>query len=192
MNIEITGRNFEVTDAIRELIDKKLAKLNKYFDDIIEVRCVLQVEKYRHICEIMIAGKEHDTQSAQEADTMPDAINGTIDHLKIQAQKNRKKITDHHRGSKSRSVSDNWTVSVLEPGNLREAEGHGGGNGHARRPRIIRTTDLPIRPMSIEHAALLLDDSRNEFIVFRDLDNERVSVLYKRRDDTLGLIAPEC
>jgi putative sigma-54 modulation protein len=45
--------------------------------------------------------------------------------------------------------------------------------------------------MSIEHAALMLDDSRNEFTVFRDVDTEKVSVIYKRKDGNLGLISPE-
>ena len=52
MNIEISGRNYEVTDRIRTLIDKKLSKLEKYFEDLIDVRCVLTTEKYRNICEI--------------------------------------------------------------------------------------------------------------------------------------------
>jgi putative sigma-54 modulation protein len=185
----IIGRNFEVTPDIRELIDKKLSKVvNKLFDDVIDIRCVLQVEKYRYICEILIVGKEQDVKAVQESDeSMQDAINATIDHLKRQAQKNRKKLRDHHRkdGShaKSGQVTD-WTVQVLEPGRLRVEGDH-------NRPRIIKTNSLPIRPMSIEEAALRLDESKNEFIVFRDLDTDKVSVIYKRRDKNLGLIAPE-
>jgi ribosome-associated translation inhibitor RaiA len=59
---------------------------------------VLQVEKYRNICEILIVGKEHDVKAVQESETsMTDAINEAIDHVKRQAQKNRGKIRDHHR-----------------------------------------------------------------------------------------------
>jgi len=190
MPTTITGRNFEVTPDIRSLLEKKLAKIeDKLFADVIDVRCVLQVEKYRSICEILIVGKEHDVKSVQESgESMQDAINAAIDHLKRQAQKNRKKIRDHHRKDgnhvKAEQAVTDWTVQVLEPGRLRETGDH-------NRPRIIKTNNLPIRPMSIEEAALRLDDSKNEFIVFRDLDTDRVSVIYKRRDDNLGLIAPE-
>src|SRR6266852_3730659 len=99
MATEISGRNFEVTPDLRAMIVTKLGKIiDKLFDDVIDVRCVLQVEKYRNICEIIIVGKEHDVKSVQESDkSMTDAINRTIDHLKTQAQKNRKKIRDHHR-----------------------------------------------------------------------------------------------
>ena len=183
MPTEISGRNFEVTPDIRALLDKKLDKIEKkLFSDVIDVRVVLQVEKYRNICEILIVGKEHDVKAVQESDeSMQDAINAAVDHVKRQAQKNRRKIRDHHR--KSGAVTD-WTVQVLEPGRLRETNDH-------NRPRIIKTNNLPIRPMSIEEAALRLDDSKNEFIVFRDLDTDRISVIYKRRDENLGLIAPE-
>jgi putative sigma-54 modulation protein len=182
----IIGRNFEVTPEIRDLIDKKLARIiKKLFDDVIEFRCVLQVEKYRNICEILIVGKEHDVKAVQESDeSMPDAINAAIDHVKRQAQKHRKTIRDHHRKDGNRNKVSDWTVQVLEPGRLRQAGDH-------NAPRIIKTNNLPIRPMSIEEAAMRLDDSKNEFIVFRDLDTDKVSVIYRRRDNNLGLIAPE-
>ena len=188
MQTEISGRNFDVTAAIRELITRKLAKVEeRLFDDVIDVRVVLDVQKYRNICEIIIVGKEHDVKSVQESDdSMPDAINAAIDHVKRQAQKNRKKIRDHHRNGRVKSAGaaiTEWAVQVLEPGRLRETAD--------QSRRIIKTSNLPIRPMSIEHAALLLDDSKNEFIVFRDVDTDKVSVMYKRKDSNLGLIAPE-
>lgn len=184
----IIGRNFEVTPDIRDLINKKLSKVSeRLFDDVIDERVVLQVEKYRNICEIIVVGKDHDVKTVQESDaSMQDAINAAIDHLKRQAQKNRKKIRDHHRkdGNGRRSEVNEWAVQVLEPGRLREG-------GEDNRPRIIKTNNLPIRPMSIEEAALRLQDAKNEFIVFRDLDTDRISVIYKRRDNNIGLIAPE-
>ena len=189
MATSITGRHYEVTKAIRDLITKKLDKIvEKLFDDVIDVRVVLQVEKYRNICEILIVGKEHDVKAIQESDeSMKAAINRTFDHLKQQAQKNRKKIRDHHRkdggNAKVERVTD-WTVQVLDPKRIRLTN-------DSNRPRIIKTNNLPIRAMSIEDAALRLDDSKNEFIVFRDLDTDKVSVIYKRRDNNLGLIAPE-
>ena len=184
MATEITGRNFEVTSEVRDMLEKKLSKIEeRLFDDVIDVRVVLQVEKYRNICEILINGKEHDVKAVQESDdSMQDAINAALDHAKRQAQKHRKMIRDHKQKGRVKSAPEAWAVQVLEPSLLRE------GNNNRR---IIKTNNLPIRPMSIEHAALLLDDSKNEFIVFRDVDTDKVSVIYKRRDNNLGLIEPE-
>src|SRR5436190_23465363 len=185
MATAITGRNYDVTPDIRALLEKKLAPIQKrLFTDVIEVRCVRQVEKYRNICEILIVGKEQDVKAVQESDeSMTDAINATIDHLKRQAQKNRKKIRDHHRKDGNQNKTDrvtDWTVQVIDPKRI-----------SLTAKRIIKTNSLQIRPMSVEEAALRLDDSKNEFIVFRDLDTDKVSVIYKRRDNNLGLIAPE-
>jgi putative sigma-54 modulation protein len=186
MATEISGRNYEIPADVRKLVETKLAKIQeKLFDDVIDVRVVLQVEKYRNICEILITGKEHDVKSVQESDeSMQDAVNSAIDHLTRQAQKNRKKIRDHHRKEGNGRKVTEWAVQVLDPGNLRD-------DSTERLPRIVKTNNIEIRPMSIEEAALRLDDSKNEFIVFRDIDNDRVSVIYKRRDNNLGLISPE-
>jgi putative sigma-54 modulation protein len=191
MATTITGRKYEVTNDIRALITKKLDKIvDKLFDDVIEVRVVLQVQKYRNLCEILITGKEHDVKAAQESgESMQDAINLAVDHVKRQAQKNRSTIRDHHRkaGSLNKAAAGlvtEWSVQVLEPGKLRQS-------GPKRLPRIIKTNSLAILPMTIEDAAESLDGSKNEFIVFRDLDTDRISVMYKRRDNNLGLIAPE-
>jgi putative sigma-54 modulation protein len=190
MATTITGRHYEVTDTIRDLITRKLDKIvMKLFDDVIDVRVVLQVEKYRNICEVLITGKEHDVKSVQESDdSMQDAINRALDHVKRQAQKNRSTLRDHHRKDGNRNKAEatvtEWSVQVLEPGRLREA-------GPKRLPRIIKTNNLPILPMTIEDAAESLDASKNDFIIFRDLDSDRISVMYKRRDANLGLITPE-
>src|SRR5450759_3548819 len=115
MSTEITGRNYEVSAEVRALLDKKLAKIEeRLFDDVIDVRVVLQVEKYRNICEILIIGKEHDVKAVQESEeSMQDAINAAVDHVKRQDQKNRKKIREHHRET---PVVTDWTIQGLDPG----------------------------------------------------------------------------
>jgi putative sigma-54 modulation protein len=182
MNVEISGRNYEVNDRIRELILTRLEKVTRFFSDIIEIRCVLNVEKHRNICEIMIIGRTYDVKSAQEADTMEDAVLSTIDHLKTQAQKNRKRVTEKRK--KPGGAPAGWEVSMIEQADLKSNDRQAG-------PRIIRQNAHPIRPMSVEQAALVLDDSKNEFIVFRDLDTDKVTVIYRRRDNNFGMIAPE-
>ncbi|HET7704855.1 MAG TPA: ribosome-associated translation inhibitor RaiA, partial [Thermoanaerobaculia bacterium] len=167
MPTEISGRNYDVSPKIRDLITSKLSKVeDRLFDDVIDVRVVLDVQKYRNICEIIIVGKDHDVKAVQESEeSMQDAINAAIDHVKRQAQKNRNKIRDHRNGGRAKGAGktvDEWAVQVFEPGRFRE-------DADQSRRRIIKTSNLPIRPMSIEHAALLLDDSKNEFIVFRDV-----------------------
>src|SRR4051794_28654563 len=96
---EIVGRNFEVTPDIRQLIESKLDRVeDRLFDDVISVRVVLNVEKYRNICETLSVGKEHDVRAVQESQPwMRDAINPTIDPVKPRAKKTREKTRDPHR-----------------------------------------------------------------------------------------------
>ena len=96
---EISARNFEVTPDIRQLIESRLSRVeDRLFDDVISVRVVLDVEKYRNICEIFIAGKNYDVKTVQESDvSMADAIHLAIDHARRQAQKHREKMRDHHK-----------------------------------------------------------------------------------------------
>ena len=96
---EISGRHFEITPDVRQLIDSKLARVeDRLFDDVISVRVVMSVEKYRNICEIFIVGKNYDVKVEQESDkSMADAINAALDHAKRQAQKRGKKLHDHHK-----------------------------------------------------------------------------------------------
>jgi putative sigma-54 modulation protein len=110
---EIVGRNFEVTPDIRELIESKLGRVeDRLFQDVIAVRVMLSVEKYRNTCEILIVGKDHDAKAVQESETsMADAINNAIDHVKRQAQKSREKIRDHHRGESEPVPDDSDRVS---------------------------------------------------------------------------------
>jgi putative sigma-54 modulation protein len=111
---EITGRNFEVTPDIRELLESKLNRVeDRLFDDVISARVVLNVEKYRNICEIFIVGREQDVKVEQESDkSMVDAINAAVDHVKRQAQKNREKLRDHHKnGSGPAELTD---IPVIE------------------------------------------------------------------------------
>src|SRR5687768_3062138 len=98
------------------MLETKLASIQEtLFIAVIDVRVVLQVEKYRNLCEILIKRKEHDVKSVQESDeSMPDAINAAIHHVKRQAQKNRKKIRDHHRNDGAKPVVNEWAVQVLE------------------------------------------------------------------------------
>lgn len=131
---EIVGRNFEVTPEIRTLVETKLDRIeDRLFDDVVSVRVMLQVEKYRNICEIFIVGKEQDAKSIQESDaSMTDAINAAIDHIKRQAQKNRERLRDHHKNDSTRFVDVEERVNDAGPRDITAAEA---GKPETGRPR---------------------------------------------------------
>jgi putative sigma-54 modulation protein len=108
---------------------------------------------------------------------MQDAIHHVIEKAEKQARRARKK----HMDKKRRAGNNHWPLEVLEATSVTPGT----------EPRVIKTTQLPIKPMTIDEAALELDRSKNEFFVFLDSTTERVSVIYRRQDKHYGLIAPE-
>src|SRR5256885_15679061 len=116
----IIGRNFEVTSDIRALVEKKLNRIiDRLFDDVIDVRVVLQVEKYRNICEILIVGKDHDVKAVQESDqSMQDAINAALDNGKGQARKHGGATRVHTRKDAATPKVTAGPRNVPSPGQL--------------------------------------------------------------------------
>ncbi|MDP9121857.1 MAG: ribosome-associated translation inhibitor RaiA [Acidobacteriota bacterium] len=181
MKIEYTGRNLHIDDRMRELAEAKLQKLTKFLEEPIEVRVILEIEKYRHIAELLVTHRLGVLQATEETNgTMQDAFHLAAEKAEKQARRSRKKLVERKRRA-DRNGHQRWPVDVLE----RETVGAGAP------PRVVESTHLTIKPMSIEEAAMALETSEYGFVVFRDSGSDRLSVLYRRKDDNYGLIAPE-
>jgi putative sigma-54 modulation protein len=180
MNIEYIGRNFHLDERMRAHAAEKLEKLTKFVDEPIEGRVTLETERHRHRAEIHLTHRRGVLTAAEETDgTMFDAINLATEKIEQQARRAHKRLVDRRRrGDRN---GHRWPVEILERASV-------GGGGE---PRVIRSTHLRIKPMTIEEAALALEASKHEFVVFRDSASDRISVLYKRKDENYGLIAPE-
>ena len=183
MNIEFQSRQFNLTDEIRDFALRKLEKVTKFLEEPIEIRVTLETSKHRQISDLHVAHRHDVLQSREEGDYMRAAINLAVDKVEKQARRARKKFQHRRRRADRRNGGNSWPLEVLE----RESV-HGPVGG---TPRIIETTELSIKPMSLEEAALDLDASEHQFLVFRDSSNDRVCVLYRRSDRNYGLISPE-
>lgn len=184
MNIEFVGRGYRIDDNLRQFAEDKLSKLEKFLEEPAEIRVTLSEEKHRHTVDLHVHHKLGQLQATEETPAeMHDAINSAVDKLEKQARRSRKKLTGRKRrgGVRNGQPDPYWPMDVVERESL------AGGN----EPRIIKTSRIAIKPMGLEEAALQLDNSKNDFLVFRDATNERVSVLYKRKDSNYGLIVPE-
>jgi putative sigma-54 modulation protein len=179
MRIDYVARKVTLTDQVRNLTEKKLAKVKKYFNDIIDIRVEVEQERHLYVADIFIKGKDFDTKSTSQNKELTAAIQDAIDKLEIQARRAKTRLKDKKR--RSSDAGKAWPVDVIEPSSV-------GGGGE---PRIVETSDLVIKPMTIEEAALQLEGSSDEFIVFRNAATDNINVLYRRRDNNLGLIRPE-
>ena len=182
MTVEWTGRNVDVTKSLKELAEDRAQKLERHLGGPATVRIVLSHEKHRFEAEV-IATHRRRVWKAQEETADPRAA-VALAFEKIDAQ--AKKDSEKRRDRKHRAAPPAWKMEILSGKSLGRAAA--GGNG----TRIVRTDRLPIKPMSVEEAALRIEISSQEFLVFRDSGSDRISVLYKRRDGDFGLIVPEC
>ncbi len=106
---------------------------------------------------------------------MYQSLSQTITKIEKQALKLKNKITDkHHKAKKVGTIAP--VGEAIEPA--------------PNSPRIIDSNNYAVKPMTAEEAVLRLGDEEDQFLVFRNADNERVSVIYKRQDGNYGLITP--
>ena len=184
MEIKYTGRHIHVDEEMRDFAASKVTKVVRFLEEPVEVQFMLDTEKHRQIAELVIHHRHGDLTATEESDQMLDAIQQAINKVEKQARRSHKKHKDKKRRATPLSEEDwHWPVDVLDQASFSPRAPEG--------PKIIKSSRLQIKPMTLEEAALGLAQSKNEFFVFRDSASERINVLYRRSDGNYGLIAPE-
>ena len=182
MNVVITGRHFEITEGIKSHINDKIVKLDKFFHKILEAHVILSVEKFRHIAEITVIGKHIKVTATETTSDMYASIDAAIASLEKQLRKLHDKVKEHRvRGSAGR-IQEIAVRSISAIRGVFRPERESPG------PKIVETLRVAEKPMSTEEAVEELRISNGEFIVFRTAEDNRVNVIYKRKDGNFGLI----
>jgi putative sigma-54 modulation protein len=96
MQISVTGHHVDITPALRDYMETKIAKLERYFDNVTDIHCVMTVEKLVHKAEANVQLSGGTIHAMNSADDMYAAIDGLIDKLDRQVRKFKEKLTDHH------------------------------------------------------------------------------------------------
>jgi len=182
MAVECTGRNVEVTSSLRELAEERAQRLERHLGGPARVRVVLSHEKHRFGAEIIATHRRRRWKAQEETVDPRAAVAAAFEKIDAQAKRDSEKRRDR----KHRAPAAAWRMDVLSGAAMARAASPGGDGSH-----IVRTDRLPIKPMSVEEAAMRVEGSGQEFLVFRDSSNEKICVLYKRRDGDFGLIVPE-
>lgn len=176
MNFIVSGKNIDVTDALRDRVESKLGKLSKFFSNDAEIHTTLSVQKNRQIVEVTIPFKGVIFRSEQSNEDMYNAIDKVVDVLERQIIKNKTKLQHKFKGDSLRfeSLKDN-KEDVLNEENF----------------KIVKSKKFEAKPMTSEEAIMQMDLVGHEFYIFRNADNQKINVIYKRKDGNLGLIEPE-
>ena len=181
MPIEITGRHIEIPAREKARVQERAGRLERHTGKIVEGRLIVTGEKHRVTADVMVTARRRNWQAKAESPDLTGAVTAVFDKLEALATKESARRKDHKGKTPERRAASAWAVEATPPEVVASPS----------ERRIVKQTRMPIKPMSAEEAALELEDSLHEFIVFHDASSERVSVLYKRRDGNFGLIAPE-
>ena len=176
MNINFTGKDLDVTDAIKEYAVEKVGKLEKYFGNDFEAVATMKIEGNEQIAEIRVnaVGKTYKAVTASR--DLYSSIDKDIDILEGQIRK-----------SKTKADKQNMTDSI------RFKEVNQGEDVEDEEGDIIKTIFYSIKPLTEEDAKLILEsDVKNKFLPFIDIDTNKVKVIYKLKDGkNFGLLEPE-
>jgi len=184
MRIEITGRQIEVTPALREFASEKLRKLERLLDGPLDIHVVLAVEKHRHMAEIQVKSRTAVLSGTEESEDLYASISEVADKLERQALRHKEKVTGRKRREGVRAAD---AAVVLDGGNGQTAAVDADTSG----TRIIRSERYRLKPLTPEDAVLELDETGEDLLVYRDADTYRVNVVSRRKDGNFDLVDPE-
>lgn len=176
MKIQFRGKNIQVTNALKEHLEKKLGKLDKYFDNPPEATVTLTVEKDRHRVEVTILLNGFILRGEEESADMYSSVDQVVDKLEKQMEKYKTRLSRQNKGQSIKDIAVNSSVEKIA-----EEEG----------PRLVRTKRFAMKPMSVEEALMQMNLLGHSFFVFANADTEEVNVVYRRKDGNYGVIERE-
>lgn len=174
MRITISGKNIDITDGLRQAVEDKLSKLERYFTPETDIVVTLSVEKERQKIEVTIPVKGNIIRSEQVSNDMYVSIDLVEEVIERQLKKYKNKIVDQKQSA------GNFQQEFIE----KEIEDE-------EEIKIIRTKRFGMKPMYPEDACIQMELLGHNFFVFQNAETEEVNVVYKRKGSTYGLIEPE-
>ena len=211
MRLALTGRHVDVTPSLRQLVTRRLSKLERLLNDhALSTTVVLDVEKRNFKTEITVHARGDNFITGKGAGTTwTQSVSNAVEKVMQQALKVKDKWVTRKRGSPGgKGVVNGRAAALPKPRLTRaalaamdaaaianaggDARAAGAAGGESRVSAIsVRPTKYAVKPMTLEDAAVRMENAREPFVVFRHVETERITILYHRPDGRLGLIDPE-
>jgi putative sigma-54 modulation protein len=182
MRLELTGRHVAISPGLRTLVDDKLARVLRQVNNSgISAAVIVTKEKFQKVVDVALHVRgEKFLHAVGRAETWEVAVHSATEKLEQQARKIKGKWQEKKRrgtGLKARQAAVDEASAAVPP---------------APRPRrVIRAARYAVKPMTVDEAAIELDELDAAFLVFRDASTETINVLYRRKDGQYGLIEPD-
>lgn len=176
MKVTVIAKNIELTDALKEIVQKKISKLEKYFEPSIEARVTLSVQKSSHIIEVTIPFNGVILRGEESTSDMYKSLDLVEDKLERQIRKQKTKLAKKNNESLRFAEINDSSYEAIDY----EDEG-----------KLVKVKKFGVKPMNSEEAILQMDLLGHNFFVYQDAETNKVNVVYKRKDGDYGLLEPE-
>jgi len=178
MQIEISFKQMEQSDALRGYVEEKLAKVLVPLSEPVSAQVVFHVEKYRHISKITVSANGIIIKGKEETNDMYSSIDLVMDKLERQVRKYRDKIQEHGDRDSVRVFKASHTV-LPEPVGLEQEQ------------EIIQQKELILKPMTVDEAVMQMELMNKTFLLFNNANSSQLNVIYIRDDGHYGLLEPQ-
>ncbi|MBO5414265.1 MAG: ribosome-associated translation inhibitor RaiA [Bacilli bacterium] len=174
MQITIRGDKIAVTGAIKDYVTEKLVKLDKYFEqpEDIKANAVIKVKNRLQTIEVTVPTSRFTLRAEVSHEDLYAAVDLVIDVLERQIRKNKTRLNNRFKDTPAVDFNLNYEIEASEEDTN----------------KIVKRKDIEMKPMDEEEALLQLNLLDHDFFVFKNIDEECVSVIYKRKDDNFGII----
>ncbi len=177
MQIEVSFRKMEQSDALRSYVEDKLSKVLKPLIEPVSAQVVFQVEKYRHISKVTVTANGIIIKGKEETNDMYSSIDLVLDKLDRQVKKYREKIVKH--GDRNQIRVFKASHSVISEPEIPETPDD-----------MIKHKDITLKPMSVDEAVMQMELMNKNFLLFNNSHSSQLNVIYVRDDGRYGLIEP--
>lgn len=174
MKLSIRGDKVTVTKAIKEYIAEKLGRLDKYFENPKEINCkvLVKVKNQEQSIEVTVPTSKFTLRAEERHQDLYAAVDLVIDKLEGQIRKNKARLDKKYRDIPKFEMNFDYEVDDEE----------------FEVTKIIKRKDIDMKPMDEEEALIQIELLNHDFFVFKNIDEDCVSVLYKRKDNCYGII----
>lgn len=172
MKYNIRGKKIEVTDAIKDYMEGKIERLEKYLDDNdeVEAKVVVSTKGKEQKVEVTIWSGKYNIRAEESSDDLYAAMDLVIDKLERQFKKYKDRINDKRRKE---------TIKEIDTEDIKELE---------EKEVIVRRKEVYLKPIDEEEAITQMELLDHTFFVYKDSNTNKINVIYKRNDGDYGVI----
>ncbi|GAB6169244.1 ribosome-associated translation inhibitor RaiA [Clostridium carnis] len=176
MKVSVMAKNIALTPALKEMVEKKISKMDRYFSPDVTAKATLSVQKNRQTVEVTIPFNGVILRAEESTEDMYKSIDLVALKLERQIRKQRTKLS--RRNNESLRFPQIDEVAIEE--DIVETDG-----------KVVKIKKFGVKPMSVEEAVLQMELLGHSFFVYQDSDENKICVMYKRKDGNYGLLEPE-